>query len=219
MAPVITVLVTALLLGAFLLGSIPFGFLLYRLATGGDIRRIGSGNIGATNVLRSGGRRLGALTLALDAGKGALAVAAALYWAPPVAPWAALVVIVGHMYSPWLSFHGGKGVATALGAFAVLTPWALLAAAVVFALVFAGWRYVSLASIAACVTLPLVVLIPALGPPGGHATPALQASGEVAVAAALLIIARHRANLARLWRGTESGWGRAPGGNSRGVAK
>jgi glycerol-3-phosphate acyltransferase PlsY len=211
MALVLTVLITA-----FLLGSIPFGFLLYRLATGGDIRRTGSGNIGATNVLRSGGRRLGALTLALDASKGALAVAVALHWAPPAAPWAALVVIVGHMYSPWLSFRGGKGVATALGAFAVLTPWALLAAVVVFALVFAGWRYVSLASIAACVGLALVLLIPALGPPGEPATPALQA---VAVAAALLIIARHRANIGRLWRGTESSFGRAAGGDAHGAAK
>lgn len=218
MALALTLWIGALLLAAFLLGSIPFGFLLYRLATGGDIRRTGSGNIGATNVLRSGGRGLGALTLALDAGKGALAVTLALHWMPgPGQLWAAvaaLAVIVGHIYSPWLGFHGGKGVATALGAFAVLTPWALLAAAAVFGLTLAAWHYVSLASIAACVALPLALWIPGLSPGGGHAPLAVE---TVAVAAALLIIARHRANIERLWRGTEAGLGR--GAASREAAK
>lgn len=185
---------------AFLLGSIPFGYLIYRLRTGGDIRHIGSGNIGATNVLRASGTRLGILTLLLDAAKGWLALWLALRWAPSQPGLLAavlLLVILGHLYSPWLRFRGGKGVATALGAFLALAPWPLVGALVVFALVLALWRYVSLASIAACVALPLLLWLP------GSAPLALGLK-LAAIAAAALIIARHRPNLARLRLGTET---------------
>jgi glycerol-3-phosphate acyltransferase PlsY len=199
-------------IAAFLLGSIPFGYLLYRLATGGDVRRSGSGNIGATNVLRTGGKRLGVLTLLLDAGKGAAALALALALTPAWA-WAALLaVIVGHMFTPWLGFRGGKGVATALGAFAVLTPWAALGAVVVFALLFAIWRYVSLASIVACVALPALIVA---GVDGRTTSPLEWA----AIAAAALIIARHHANIGRLLRGTESSFRRPRTPSANGVAR
>ncbi|HUX67069.1 MAG TPA: glycerol-3-phosphate 1-O-acyltransferase PlsY [Terriglobales bacterium] len=184
---------------AFLLGSIPFGYLVYRLRTGGDIRQIGSGNIGATNVLRASGKTLGILTLLLDAAKGWLAVWLALRWAPGASGLLAavlLLAILGHLYSPWLRFRGGKGVATALGAFLALAPWPLLGALAVFALVLALWRYVSLASIAACLALPLLLFVP--GPPA--LAPGVKLA---AVATAALIILRHRPNLARLRAGTE----------------
>ncbi|MGH9394091.1 MAG: glycerol-3-phosphate acyltransferase, partial [Terriglobales bacterium] len=113
----------ALLAAAFLLGSIPFGYLIYRLSTGDDIRRAGSGNIGATNVLRTAGTTLGLLTLALDVFKGWLAVELGLHWArslPALVAAVLMLVVLGHLYSPWLRFKGGKGVATALGAFLAL---------------------------------------------------------------------------------------------------
>ena len=183
---------------AFLLGSIPFGYLIYRLRTGGDIRHIGSGNIGATNVLRASGTKLGILTLLLDAAKGWLGVWLALRWAPSQPGLLAavlLLVILGHLYSPWLRFRGGKGVATALGAFLALAPGPLLGALAVFALVLALWRYVSLASIAACIALPLLLWLP-----GQTLALGLKLA---ALGAAALIIARHRPNLARLRLGTE----------------
>ncbi|MGH9476042.1 MAG: glycerol-3-phosphate 1-O-acyltransferase PlsY [Terriglobales bacterium] len=185
---------------AFALGSIPFGFLLYRWRTGGDIRQSGSGNIGATNVQRFAGRKLGLLTLALDAAKGWLAVWLALHWGGNnVAAAALLLVIAGHIFSPWLGWHGGKGVATALGAFLSAAPWTLAGSVVVFLIVLTGWRYVSLASICACVALPLLVgLLPF---PYGTRAPALLAG---AVAAAVLILWRHSGNMERLRRGTES---------------
>jgi len=183
---------------AFLLGSIPSGYLLYRARTGADIRGAGSGNIGATNVLRTAGAGLGVATLALDALKGWLAVALAMRWAggeAGVIAAALALVVLGHLYTPWLRFRGGKGVAAALGAFLALAPLALAQALVVFALVLAAWRYVSLASMAACVALPLLLL--AARPP--LPTPELGVAAGVAV----LIIVRHRANLARLRQGTE----------------
>lgn len=194
------------LLLAFLLGSIPFGFLLFRLRTGGDIRSQGSGNIGATNVLRTAGKGLGLLTLALDAAKGWLALSVVLHQSLP--PWATgaalLLVILGHIYSPWLRFRGGKGVATGLGAFLALAPWALLVSVGIFAVVAAVWRYISVASICASVALPLLLLTPLRG---------AATSGVVqicAAAAAALIIARHHANIGRLLRGTESRLGHRP---------
>lgn len=185
---------------AFFLGSIPFGYLLFRLRTGGDIRQQGSGNIGATNVLRTAGRALGLLTLALDAAKGWFALYLVLRAAAPA--WAIgtalLLVILGHVYSPWLRFRGGKGVATALGAFLALAPWALLVTLGIFALVAWFWRYVSLASICACLALPLLLLTPLQG---AADRPVIRL---FAAAVAALIIARHHANIARLLRGTEN---------------
>lgn len=193
---------------AFLLGSIPFGYLLFRWRTGGDIRRSGSGNIGATNVLRTAGKKLGVLTLLLDAFKGWLALWLALHWGqnPPVLVAGCLVlVIAGHIFSPWLRGRGGKGVATALGAFLALAPWALAGAAVVFLIVLAVWRYVSLASICACIALPLLLLIPMRT---GHVAPVVVA---VTAAVMALVIYRHKGNLGRLRQGTESRLGQRAG--------
>lgn len=195
------VISTALLpLLAFLIGSIPFGYLLYRLRTGGDIRQQGSGNIGATNVMRSAGTTFGILTLLLDAGKGYFALWLGERWGHDPAILAAmlLAVILGHLYSPWLRFRGGKGVATALGAFLALAPGPLLGALAVFVLVLLAWRYVSLASIAACAALPVWLLIPLNQ---GTLAPVIEAA---AVAVGILIVFRHRANLGRLRRGTEA---------------
>ncbi|MGH9520154.1 MAG: glycerol-3-phosphate 1-O-acyltransferase PlsY, partial [Terriglobales bacterium] len=189
--------------------SIPFGYLLVRLRTGGDVRRQGSGNIGATNVLRTAGKSLGILTLMLDAAKGWVAMQFVLRWHPTPA-WAVaaalLLVILGHIYSPWIRFRGGNGVATGLGAFLALAPWALLVSLAVFAVVAWISRYVSLASICACVALPLLLLTPL------HGSAVSAMVKACAAAAAVLIIARHHANIARLLRGTENrlGGGRHP---------
>src|SRR5215469_8163970 len=155
MSVVITYLVIAL--AAYLLGSIPFGYVLVRLFRNEDIRAKGSGNIGATNVVRSGAKGLGALTFLLDAVKGYVAVLAASAigvlsgsTAVPrgnVVAVAALCAVLGHMYTVWLGFKGGKGVATAFGVFVAIAPWAALASLGVFVVVFALSRYVSLASI------------------------------------------------------------------------
>lgn len=193
---------------AFLLGSIPFGYLLFRWRTGGDIRRSGSGNIGATNVLRTAGKKLGILTLLLDAFKGWLALWLALHWGhnPAVLVAACLLLVIGgHIFSPWLQGRGGKGVATALGAFLALAPEALAGAVVVFLIVLAFWRYVSLASICACVALPLLLLI---SMHAGDIAPVIVA---VAAAVAALVIYRHKANLGRLRQGTESRLGQRAG--------
>ncbi len=185
-----------IVLVAYLLGSVPFGVIFAR-AKGIDIQRVGSGNIGATNVARQLGKKLGALVLLLDAAKGALPVAAALWLAPGawVAPACALAAVVGHCFPPWLRFHGGKGVATALGVFAVLDPPALGVALLVFALVYAACRIVSAGSLAAALAFPLAAWWLGAG----------RYELAAAVAVTLLIIARHRDNLARLRRGAESG--------------
>src|SRR3954463_6234735 len=159
---------------AYLLGSIPFGYLLVRIFRGEDIRHTGSGNIGATNVARSGAKGLGIATLVLDAVKGALAVwLAALIAASkynlcgdfiqnPCAPalrlmaLAALCAVLGHVFPVWLRFKGGKGVATALGVFCVLFPKAILVALAIFILVVAITRYVSLGSILGAIAFPVV---------------------------------------------------------------
>src|SRR5271170_3200572 len=155
---------------AYLLGSIPFGFLLVRIFRKQDIRTVGSGNIGATNVLRSGAKGLGALTFLLDAAKGYVAVFAAgwlLAWlaAPPTLSLqntkalAAFFAVLGHMYPVWLRFRGGKGVATAFGVFLALSPQAALAGLAIFVVVFVIWRYVSLASLVSAVAFPILALL------------------------------------------------------------
>lgn len=198
---------------AFLLGTIPSGYLLYRWRQGKDIRHEGSGNIGATNVMRRAGARLGLLTLCCDAGKGWLAVWLAAHWlhlsapptpgvpAPPSAAWiwlaaAMLLALAGHIFTPWLKFRGGKGVATGLGIFLALAPRAVAFAVLLFVLIVAVSRYISLASVLASLALPgLIALI------YGRAYP--EAIYAAAVAAALLIVVRHAANLRRLLAGTE----------------
>jgi glycerol-3-phosphate acyltransferase PlsY len=181
----------ALLLG-YLLGSIPFGLILTRMFGAGDLRSIGSGSIGATNVLRTGRKGLAAGTLLLDAAKGALAVGLAAQWWPLAAPLAAVGAIIGHCFPVWLGFKGGKGVATALGiALALAWPVALVCAAL-WLVVFAISRISSLGGIMATLAGPLAAW--RLGRP------------ELVlplVAIALVVLWRHRANIARLRAGTE----------------
>ena len=181
---------------AYLIGSIPFSFLVARAFGVHDVRRVGSGNVGATNVLRNAGKAAGALALLLDLGKGAAASALAGKLAPgdAVLPAAAAVAaVVGHMFPVWLRFEGGKGVATGLGAFAPLAPRAALAALLVFAVVAAGTRYVSLGSVAGGAALAALAF-------------ALRGPDPVAIAAAFtfaLVVFRHRSNLRRILGGTE----------------
>ena len=181
----------ALLLG-YALGSIPFGLILTRLFGAGDLRAIGSGSIGATNVLRTGRKGLAMGTLLLDAGKGALAVWLTTQWWPLAAPIAAFGAIVGHCFPVWLRFKGGKGVATALGiALALAWPVALVCA-LVWLVVFMVSRISSLGGIAATLAGPLAAW--ALNYP----ELILALSGIAAV-----VLWRHRANIARLRAGTE----------------
>ena len=184
----------AALLAAYLLGGVPFGLLLTRLAGAGDLRRVGSGNIGATNVLRTGRKGLAAATLLLDAGKGAAAVLAAEHWfGPDMAAFAALGVVAGHIAPVWLRFRGGKGVATAFGA---LFAWAWpvgVAAALVWLAAAAAFRYSSLAS-----------LLAIGGAPAWAWAFAGAAEIEVTGLIALAVAARHIGNLRRLFRGEES---------------
>ena len=175
-------------------GSIPFSWLLYRLRTGGDLRREGSGNPGATNLLRSAGIGWGLLGLALDSGKGAAAVLlASPLGGEPAAVAAAVGAVVAHVYSPWLGGAGGKGVATAAGAFAVLAPVADAAAALVFVIVVAATRLVALGSVAGAGTLVIAAFLS--GPS--------RIVAAVSLAIAALIAWRHRENFARMRAGIE----------------
>jgi glycerol-3-phosphate acyltransferase PlsY len=190
-----------LLLIAYLLGSIPFGLLLAKVFGGADVRKVGSGNIGATNVARVAGPLPGIITLALDAGKGWLAVWLAGRVTHSEAGAMVLVgffALLGHCFPVWLRFRGGKGVATAAGIFGALCPEALLAALLLFALVVWHWRYVSLGSLAAAAAIPLLVYL--LWAPH-YAPPNTVTIGSLAIA--LLVIYQHRGNIARLARGEE----------------
>ena len=185
---------------AYLLGSIPFGLILTRAAGLGDIRQIGSGNIGATNVLRTGRRGLAAGTLLLDAAKGALAVALAGLWFGPVwMPLAAIMAVVGHCFSVWLRFQGGKGVATGLGVLLALDWRVGAASCAVWLAVFAATRISSAGALAAFAAAPLVAFL--LLPPFWFVAPLLVAA---------LIFARHHANISRLLAGTEPRFGTKP---------
>jgi glycerol-3-phosphate acyltransferase PlsY len=186
---------------AYLLGSIPFGLLLGKLFGAADVRKAGSGNIGATNVARVAGPLAGILTLLLDAAKGALAVVLAARLSDQSSTWmmiAGLSTLVGHCFPIWLGFHGGKGVATAAGVFLVLCPPAFLGATILFMLVVAYWRFVSLGSIAAAASMPLLIYF--LWAPH-HAPPYAVTFGSLA--AALLIVYKHDANIQRLVQGDE----------------
>ena len=196
-------------ISAYLLGSIPTGYLLSRIFRHQDIRSVGSGNIGATNVLRSGSKLLAAATFLIDMLKGSTAVwLGALIGAHlmPAAPMrdaqalAALCAVLGHMFPVWLRFRGGKGVATGFGVFLVAAPWAALASIAVFILVFALTRYVSLASILGSACFPVFAWFLVLGdrPPFFIAVQFIVAG---------LIIARHHQNIRRLLAGTESRFG------------
>jgi acyl phosphate:glycerol-3-phosphate acyltransferase len=193
---------------SYLLGSIPFGYLLVRVFRGEDVRKSGSGNIGATNVSRKS-PALGVATLLLDALKGTAAVGLSyavvdhMVAAPPaldraaLGALAALFAVVGHVFPVWLKFRGGKGVATGLGAFALIAPKAVLIAAGIFVVVVVISRYVSLGSIVAVAVFPLV----AWRIRQFDLSPTSLALISVA---SLLILAKHRDNLRRLWAGTES---------------
>jgi glycerol-3-phosphate acyltransferase PlsY len=194
---------------AYLVGSIPFAHLLSR-HHGIDLRRTGSGNVGAANVLRTTGVRAAVLAMMLDVVKGAIAVLTAqlLSAGPVAAVVAAFASIVGHVYPIWLRFRGGKGVATAAGAFALLAPEAFAAAVCVFVLLVTVTRFISVGSIAGALTL---VLVAAIGD-----VPGVVAAG--ATASALVIIYRHRENLSRLAAGTERRIGQRVINESRGSA-
>ncbi len=186
---------------AYLVGSIPFGLILARIFAATDVRKAGSGNIGATNVARVAGPIPGILTLVLDATKGAAAVLLAGYFSGNSSTWmmlAGATALVGHCYPPWLRFKGGKGVAPALGVFAALCLPALLLDLGFFIVVLLVWRYVSLASIAAAAGMPLLVYV--LWAPG-HAPPLVVTFGTLFCSG--LVVFKHDANLQRLVEGTE----------------
>jgi acyl phosphate:glycerol-3-phosphate acyltransferase len=185
----------------YVLGSIPFGYLLVRARSGRDVRAVGSGNIGATNVARTAGLSTGVATLVLDLAKGLFAVWLAGQGSGGnirIMMYAGLAAILGHVFPVWLKFSGGKGVATALGVFLMIS-WAAVAAAVaIFAIVVLFWRYVSLGSISAAAALPLLVYL--LYAPG-HAPPTAVTAGTLL--SSVLIIVKHRKNIERLLSGTE----------------
>jgi glycerol-3-phosphate acyltransferase PlsY len=200
----------AILVGAYLLGSVPWSYLIVRFARRQDIRKLGSGNVGATNVLRAAGRLPAALALLLDIGKGAAAVAAAraAELSPALAGAAALAVIAGHVFPVFLGFRGGKGVATTAGAFGTLAPLPALLSAAAFVLVVLWGRWVSLGSIVAVALFPVFLYLGGLWGFTAAVSPPLVAS---AVAAAALVVARHASNLRRLRAGTEPRLGHRSG--------
>jgi glycerol-3-phosphate acyltransferase PlsY len=186
-----------LVAGAYLVGSVPWSFLVARAFGVRDVRQVGSGNVGATNVMRSAGRMAGLLAFLLDAAKGAVAAVVVQSRegpSSPLAPVAAAAAVLGHMYPPWLGFRGGKGVATGAGAFLPLAPAATAAAAAVFAATLALTRYVSVSSIAGALSLPAFALL--------SGRPALTCWTSLGLA--LFIVFKHRDNLRRLRSGTES---------------
>ena len=217
-----TASILTIVLVSYLLGSIPFGYLLVRLFTGSDVRAVGSGNIGATNVARTGKKGLAIATLLLDAAKGYAAVAGAMYAASILIFYshaikylvlsngeisrgiflagaiAALSAVVGHIFTVWLKFKGGKGVATGLGVFLALSPKAVLVVLAVFLLIVAATRYVSLGSVAAAAIFPFSFWFFENGK--GFSA----ASFTCTCAVALLIIVRHKENIQRLASGTEN---------------
>ncbi len=192
---------------AYLIGSIPFGYLIVRGKGGGDVRETGSGGTGATNVSRRAGKTAGVFTLVLDALKGSVAILIARAVVGPGvnAEWwiaaAAIATIVGHIFPVWLKFRGGKGVATGVGVFLILAPVALLCAGVLFVAIVSLTRYVSLGSIVAAATIPLFVWLQSVFvEPVADLRPLL----TTAVVGALLIVFAHRGNIQRLARGVES---------------
>jgi acyl phosphate:glycerol-3-phosphate acyltransferase len=183
---------------AYVVGGIPFGYLLVRWKTGEDVREKGSGNIGATNVLRTTGRAIAVATLLLDIGKGVLAVWIADKLSDGSAVWmslAALAVMAGHAYPVFLKFQGGKAVASFIGAFLYLTPVPMICALAVFVIVVAATRQISMGSIVAAGSLPLAAWL--------IEHPPLIVI-LAALAAAVFLIYRHRANIARIRAGTEN---------------
>jgi acyl phosphate:glycerol-3-phosphate acyltransferase len=197
-----------ILVAAYVLGSIPFGYLIVKMRGGSDIRDMGSGNIGAANVTRSAGLAAGLLTLLLDAGKGYLAVWLASHFTggnPRMMMAAAVAAVVGHIFPVWLGFEGGKGVATGMGVFLPICPEAVGAAAVLWILVVAFWRYTSLGSIVAAAALPVLVYM-FYAP--RHAPPTYVTLSTILIS--LLVLVKHWPNIARLAAGTENKLGSRP---------
>ncbi|MEO5322718.1 glycerol-3-phosphate 1-O-acyltransferase PlsY [Mesorhizobium sp. CC13] len=188
----VSVLIAAAVFG-YLLGSIPFGLLLTRAAGLGDVRKIGSGNIGATNVLRTGNKKLAAATLLLDALKGTVAVLIASRWSHDAAIFAGFGAFIGHLYPIWLGFKGGKGVATYLGVLLGLSYLGALIFAATWLFMALVSRYSSLAALTAAVVVPVALYL----------TDLPKAAGLLALMSVIVFI-RHRANISRLLSGTES---------------
>ena len=184
-------LIPALVFG-YLLGSIPFGLLLTRVAGLGDVRKIGSGNIGATNVLRTGNKGLAAATLLLDALKGTAAVLISGHFAPELALWAGLGAFLGHLFPAWLGFRGGKGVATYLGVLIGLAWQVALIFAIVWLVMAFLFRYSSLAALTAAIVVPIALYF--------LSTPQIAA---LFVVMSIIVFIKHRANISRLLAGTE----------------
>lgn len=201
-----------LILSAYLIGSIPFSFLIVKVVAGKDVREHGSRNVGATNVARTAGRLPGIVALVLDVAKGYGVVVLARWlvtrpewpFAAGLQPWqsremwialAGLLAVLGHLFPAWLRFRGGKGVATAAGVFAALDPLVVLAGLIVFAIVLLSFRFVSLASIVTAASIPLFFrfLVPE--------APFWRIVASIAIA--LVVIARHHSNISRLAGGTE----------------
>jgi glycerol-3-phosphate acyltransferase PlsY len=190
----------------YLIGSIPFGFLIARAAGLGDIRRTGSGNIGATNVLRTGHKGLAALTFALDVGKGVAAVAVAGIYGPDFEYIAGLSVVIGHMFPVWLRFRGGKGVATSFGVLLTVSWPVALAAAALWALAAAVVRIVSVASMVGAVAAPAMLwgmLALQRDQTLPYWLPGLPQHVDMLVVLAALVVLRHHANIRRLLKGEE----------------
>jgi glycerol-3-phosphate acyltransferase PlsY len=184
----------------YLIGSVPFSFIVARLFGVKDVRTVGSGNVGATNVMRSAGKIPGILALVLDGSKGALAVVAARSFSSSETAVcvSGLCAVIGHLFPIWLRFQGGKGVATGAGLFIPLAPWALVSAVICFVATLGVFRYVSLASIVASLSLPVAAYL-------------LGASGNIvvtAVTAASMVVIKHHANIGRLVQGVEPKLGR-----------
>jgi glycerol-3-phosphate acyltransferase PlsY len=196
---------------AYLLGSIPFGYLIVRRQRGIDVRATGSGSIGATNVMRSLGIIGFIATFVLDAGKGMLAVLLASRMTHGNPTWvaaAAFAAVLGHCFPVWLKFRGGKGVATGVGVFIALAPWQVVFVLLIFAAVVAIWRYISLGSIVATAAFPVFVYFTK------HPHPPIEIVLGAA-GAALIIIAQHHGNIVRLLKGTENKVGRKKAVGSR----
>ncbi len=190
----------ALVVAGFLAGSIPFGVILGRVVLGVDVRKVGSGNIGATNVARAGGRKLGVVVLLLDAAKAIVPILVArrlLAGVPGAEAWTVAVAVaafLGHLYPPWLGFQGGKGVATGLGIFAVLAPWAALVAVAGYAIVYGATRISSVGSLTGTTLCVLGTFV-------AHGVRSPVSWAGLVIGA--LIFLRHRENIGRLLRGEE----------------
>jgi glycerol-3-phosphate acyltransferase PlsY len=198
-------------LGAFLAGSVPFGLVLVKLAGKGDVRTHGSGNIGATNVGRVGGKALGIVTLLLDIAKGWLPVFLTLHWKLEwnAVSLVALCAVLGHVFTPWLKFKGGKGVATALGAALALEPLWVAPSAVLFVVLLLATRYVSLGSVLGSALMPVSLWFFMTRHPLAVLLPEPLSIGfALWTAVFLLVILKHHENIRRLFKGTESPlWG------------